>query len=136
MGGPSAWAHFGAGARNWGIHSHFQVWGFIGALLGCIGGVLVIFGLFFRPGILVLLVLAIAHAIGVKHGAASAPRCRRSKCALSSPAFFSSVPGNTASTKHSDGSRLLAHRDRRQFDLPDQRRDLRHFLGLELGPFL
>jgi putative oxidoreductase len=68
MGGPSAWAHFGAGVRNWGIHSHFQMWGFIGALLGCIDGVLVIFGLFFRAGILVLFVLAIAHAIGVKHG--------------------------------------------------------------------
>ncbi|MFL6519395.1 MAG: DoxX family protein [Chthoniobacterales bacterium] len=68
MGGPSAWAHFGAGARNWGIHSHFQVWGFVAALLGCIGGVLVILGLFFRPGILLLLILAIGHAIGVKHG--------------------------------------------------------------------
>src|SRR3979411_1013804 len=72
MGGPSAWAHFGAGARNWGIHSHFQGWGFLGALLGCIGGGVRIFGfflcLFFRPGILVLLVLAIGHAIGVKQG--------------------------------------------------------------------
>jgi putative oxidoreductase len=69
MGGPSAWAHFGAGARNWGIHSHFQIWGFLAALLGCIGGVLVILGLFFRLGILLLLILAIGHAIGVKHGA-------------------------------------------------------------------
>jgi len=68
LGGPSAWAHFGAGARNLGIHSHFQIWGFVVALLGCIAGVLVIFGLFFRPGVLVLLVLAIGHAIGVKHG--------------------------------------------------------------------
>ena len=68
MSGPSAWAHFGAGARNFGIHSHFQAWGFIAALLGCVGSILVIFGLFFRPGILLLLVLAIAHAIGVKHG--------------------------------------------------------------------
>jgi len=68
IGGPSAWAHFGAGARNWGIHSHFQLWGCLVALLGCIGGVLVIFGLFFRPAVLVLLVLAIGHAIGVKHG--------------------------------------------------------------------
>src|ERR1051325_645788 len=39
MGGPSAWAHFGVGARNWGIHSHFQIWGFVAALLGCIGSV-------------------------------------------------------------------------------------------------
>lgn len=68
IGGPSAWAHLGASVRSLGVHSHFQVWGFGIALLGCIGGVLVIFGLFFRPGILVLLVLAIAHAIGVKHG--------------------------------------------------------------------
>jgi putative oxidoreductase len=68
IGGPSAWAHLGGSVRSLGIHSHFQVWGFVIALLGCIGGVLVIFGLFFRPGILVLLVLAIAHAIGVKHG--------------------------------------------------------------------
>jgi putative oxidoreductase len=44
------------------------MWGFIGALFGCVGSVLAIFGLFFRPGILVLLVLAIGHAIGVKHG--------------------------------------------------------------------
>ena len=67
--GPSGWAHFGAGVRNLGIHSHFQLWGFVGALVGCIGGVLVIFGLFFRPGVLLLLVLGIGHAIGVKHGA-------------------------------------------------------------------
>jgi putative oxidoreductase len=68
LAGPNAWAHFGAGARNWGIHSHLQIWGFIGALLGCLGSVLAIFGLFFRPAVLVLLVLAIGHAIGVKHG--------------------------------------------------------------------
>ena len=68
MSGPNAWGHFGAGIKNLGIHSHFQIWGFLGALLGCVGAVLVILGLFFRPGILVLLVLAIAHAIGVKHG--------------------------------------------------------------------
>ena len=68
MGGPSAWEHFGEGVRNWGIHSHFQIWGFLAALLGCVGGVLVIFGLFFRPAVLLLLVFAIGHAIGVKHG--------------------------------------------------------------------
>ena len=68
MGGPSAWAHFGAGARSLGIHSHLQLFGFLAALLGCIGAVLIIFGLFFRPGVLVLLVLAIGHAIEVKHG--------------------------------------------------------------------
>jgi putative oxidoreductase len=68
LGGPNAWGHFGAGVRSLGLHSHFQLWGFVGALLGTIGGILVILGLFFRPGILVLLLVAIAHAIGVKHG--------------------------------------------------------------------
>jgi len=68
LGGPGAWAHFGNGARNWGIHSHYQLWGFLGALIGCIGGVLIIFGLFFRIGVLLVLVLAIGHAIGVTHG--------------------------------------------------------------------
>lgn len=68
MGGPNAWAHSGMGVKSIGIHSHFQIWGFLAALLGCLGGVLVIFGLFFRPGILILLLLATAHAIGVKHG--------------------------------------------------------------------
>ena len=69
MGGPSAWTHFGGGARNWGLHSNFQLWGFLGALFGCVGGVLLIFGLFFRIGVLLLLVLAIGHAIGVTKGA-------------------------------------------------------------------
>jgi putative oxidoreductase len=69
MGGPSAWTHFGVGARNWGLHSHFQLWGFLGALFGCVGGVLLIFGLFFRLGVLLLLILAIGHAIGVTKGA-------------------------------------------------------------------
>ena len=69
MGGPAAWARFGAAARNLGLHSHFQLWGFIGALFGCVGGVLIIFGLFFRIGVLLLLILAIGHAIGVTHGA-------------------------------------------------------------------
>src|ERR1051325_2465006 len=63
LGGPSAWGHFGAGVRNIGIHSHFQLWGFIGALLGSIGSVLVIFGLFFRPGILILLLGSIGSVL-------------------------------------------------------------------------
>jgi putative oxidoreductase len=62
--GPKAWAHFGGGADHFGLHSHFQTWGFLGALLGCLGGVLMIFGLFFRIGVLLILVLALGHAIG------------------------------------------------------------------------
>jgi len=66
IGGPTAWAHFGSGARHLGLDSHFQLWGFGGALFGCLGGVLMIFGLFFRIGVLLVLVLAVAHAIAVE----------------------------------------------------------------------
>jgi putative oxidoreductase len=68
LGGPAAWAHFGAGARTWGLHSHLQLWGFLGALFGCIGGVLIVVGLFFRIGILLVLFLAIGHALAVTKG--------------------------------------------------------------------
>jgi putative oxidoreductase len=68
FGGPKAWAHFGAGAEHFGLHSHLQIWGFLGSLLGCLGGVLMIFGLFFRVGVLLVLVLAVGHAIAVYKG--------------------------------------------------------------------
>jgi putative oxidoreductase len=68
MGGPRAWAHFGTGASQFGLHSNFQLWGFLGALLGCLGGALMIFGLFFRIGVLLVLVLAIGHAVAVYKG--------------------------------------------------------------------
>ena len=68
IGGPKAWAHFGAGANHFGLHSHLQFWGFLGSLLGCLGGVLMIFGLFFRIGVLLVLVLAIGHAFSVYEG--------------------------------------------------------------------
>lgn len=69
MGGPKAWAHFGAGARHLGLHSHFQIWGFLAPLFGCLGGILMIFGLFFRIGVLLVFVLAIGHALAVEKGA-------------------------------------------------------------------
>jgi putative oxidoreductase len=68
MGGPKAWAQFGSGAGHFGLHSHLQIWGFLGSLLGCLGGVLMIFGLFFRIGVLLVLVLAIGYAIAVYQG--------------------------------------------------------------------
>jgi putative oxidoreductase len=69
IGGPAAWAHFGAGVRHFGLQSHLQLWGFLGSFLGSLGGVLIIFGLFFRIGVLLVLVLAIGHAIAVGKGA-------------------------------------------------------------------
>jgi putative oxidoreductase len=68
LGGPSRWSSFGGAIRNLGLHNHFQVWGFLGALMGCIGGALMIFGLFFRPGVLLVLIITFVHLLGVWHG--------------------------------------------------------------------
>jgi len=68
FGGPSAWSNFGGGARHLGLHSNYQLWGFVGSLLGCVGGVLMIFGLFFRIGVLFVLVLAVGHALAIYQG--------------------------------------------------------------------
>jgi putative oxidoreductase len=70
MAGAARWAHFGAAARQIGLHSHFQLWGFLAALAGCFGGVLMIFGLFFRIGILLALTITIVHAIAISRGSA------------------------------------------------------------------
>jgi len=68
IGGPRAWAHFGAGAGNFGLDSHFQIWGFLGSLAGCLGGALIIFGLLFRIGVLLVFVLALGYALAVYAG--------------------------------------------------------------------
>src|SRR5687767_7256670 len=68
IGGPRAWAHFGAGAGHFGLDSHLQIWGFLGSLAGCVGGVLMIFGLFFRIGVLLVSVLALSYALAVYQG--------------------------------------------------------------------
>jgi putative oxidoreductase len=64
-GGAKSWAHFGAGIRLLGIHSHFQFWGILHALAGCVGGILMIFGLFFRIGVLLALVLTILQTLAI-----------------------------------------------------------------------
>ncbi len=71
LAGPSRWTSFGSGIRNLGLHTHFQFWGFLGALIGCLGGALMIFGLFFRPGLLLVLLLTFIHLLGVWHGGAA-----------------------------------------------------------------
>ncbi len=68
LGGHGSWASFGAGIRNLGLHSHFQVWGFLGALAGCLGAALLIFGLFFRLGVLLVLAITVVYALGAMHG--------------------------------------------------------------------
>lgn len=67
LAGAARWASFGSGVRHLGLHSHYQVWGFLGALAGCAGGVLMIVGLFFRPGVLLVLGLTLIYSLGVVH---------------------------------------------------------------------
>jgi putative oxidoreductase len=68
-GGASNWARFGAGMGHFGIHSHLQACGFVAALVLCAAAVLMIFGLFFRLGVLFCLVAAAVHAFGAMKGA-------------------------------------------------------------------
>lgn len=67
LAGGGRWAAFGSGIRNLGLHAHFQVWGFLGALAGCLGATLMIFGLFFRPGVLLVLAITLVHLLGTMH---------------------------------------------------------------------
>ena len=68
LAGPSRWASFGSAIRNLGLNNHFQFWGFLGALIGCLGGALMIFGLFFRPGVLLVLTITFVHLLGALEG--------------------------------------------------------------------
>lgn len=69
LAGAGRWAVFGSAIRHLGLHSHFQIWGFLGALAGCGGAALLIFGLFFRPGVLLVLAVTFVYTLGVMNGA-------------------------------------------------------------------
>ena len=45
--GQRGWEHFGSAMRHLDFHSHYAFWGFVGALAGCAGGLLMLLGLFF-----------------------------------------------------------------------------------------
>jgi putative oxidoreductase len=68
--GQGSWEHFGSAMRHLDFHAHFKFWGFVGAVLGCAGGVLMILGLFFRVGVLFDLVITLIHLVGLwdSHG--------------------------------------------------------------------
>src|SRR5438045_5956377 len=63
--GQGSWEHFGSAMRHLDFHSHYKFWGFVGALLGCAGGVLMILGLFFRVGILLVLAITLVHLVAL-----------------------------------------------------------------------
>ena len=68
--GRDSWEHFGSAMRNLDIHGHYEFWGFLGTILGCAGGILMILGLFFRVGVLFALAITVVHLISVIHGIA------------------------------------------------------------------
>ena len=63
--GQGSWEHFGSAMRHLDFHSHYRFWGFVGAILGCVGGILMIFGLFFRIGVLLALAITLVHLVAV-----------------------------------------------------------------------
>ena len=62
---PGSWERIGAAMRHLDFHSHFKFWGIVGALLGCIGGVLMVLGLLFRLGVLFTLIVTLVHLIAL-----------------------------------------------------------------------
>jgi putative oxidoreductase len=65
--GHESWEHFGSAMRNLDFHSHYEFWGFVGAILGCAGGILMILGLFFRVGVLFAIAITAVHMVSVIH---------------------------------------------------------------------
>jgi putative oxidoreductase len=62
---PGSWDRIGSAMRHLDFHSHFKLWGIVGALVGCIGGVLMVLGLFFRVGVLFALIVTLVHLIAL-----------------------------------------------------------------------
>jgi putative oxidoreductase len=66
--GQGSWEHFGSAMRELDFHSHYKFWGFVGAVLACAGGVLMILGLFFRIGVLFVLIVTLVHLVAIWGG--------------------------------------------------------------------
>ena len=62
---PASWERIGAAMRHLDFHSHFKFWGIVRALLGCVGGVLMVLGLFFRIGVLFALIVTLVHLVAL-----------------------------------------------------------------------
>ena len=63
--GERRWKQMGSAIRHIGFDSNYEVWGFAGALAACVAGILLIFGLFFRAGLLLGLVVTLVHLAAV-----------------------------------------------------------------------
>jgi putative oxidoreductase len=67
LAGEHSWTHFGSAMRVFNFHAHLDWWGFLGALAGCIGGILMVIGFAFRLGIILTLLVALVNAIAYHH---------------------------------------------------------------------
>src|SRR3954467_8404699 len=66
--GQGGWEGFGSAMEHLDMHGHYKFWGFLGAVLGCTGAILMILGLFFRVGTLFVLIVTLIHLVGVWNG--------------------------------------------------------------------
>jgi putative oxidoreductase len=62
---PGSWERIGSAMRHLDFHSHLKFWGMVGALLGCVGGVLMVLGLFFRIAVLFVLIVTLVHLVAL-----------------------------------------------------------------------
>jgi putative oxidoreductase len=67
LAGEHHWMQFGSAMRVFNFHAHLDWWGFLGALAGCIGGVLMVIGFAFRLGIILAFLIALVNAIAFRH---------------------------------------------------------------------
>jgi len=67
LSGKHAWFEFGSAMRVFHFHSNLEWWGFFGALAGSIGGILIVLGLAFRIGLLLVFLIALVNAVAVGH---------------------------------------------------------------------
>ena len=65
FGGARQWARFGQPLHHFGLHGNLQWWGLAGALAQMIGALLLIAGWFFRPGVILVLIWMVVHALVV-----------------------------------------------------------------------
>ncbi len=63
--GQGSWERFGSAMEHLDMHGHYKFWGFVGAVLGCTGAILMVLGLFFRVGTLFVLIITLIHLVGV-----------------------------------------------------------------------
>jgi putative oxidoreductase len=67
LAGEHRWAQFGSAMRVFNFHAHLDWWGFLGALAGCIGGILMVIGFAFRLGLVLAFLIALVNAIAFQH---------------------------------------------------------------------